>query len=169
MKKIRLWLVILILSCLAACSPGQKHDLETAAGITASCRDIGAYRTVRLMSGKDYRLWDNFIEHVSRGEEDWLRVIPEIRGGTDAGTAESIGIALAYALPENPKGVLNLANSTSLKGACSIPFIEPEEEFLEEYLNRARVALDAVSEEYYQEDKKVCLMRMQDILATLGD
>lgn len=140
-------------------------DLMTFNGIRESSRDIGAHKTVRLMNEGDRAAWENFIQHLASGDEAWLQVLPDLLGGSDAGWTGSIITALAAALPKNPEGVLALEGAfVSMKQVCSIPFIEPEDKFVDDYVLSVKEALAGVNDAYFEQDKLICLQRLDETM-----
>src|SRR5689334_574509 len=67
----------------------------------------GARRTVRALDrdGEHTRV-GAVLDRIASGDRRWLALVPRLAPGTDAGTAEGLRIAVAQALPRNPRAVL---------------------------------------------------------------
>lgn len=166
MKKTILMFLLMFLP-LGGCvsSMNAAPDLTTPAGVRESCHELGAYNTIRLMNEGDGSAWRNFEARLAAGEDAWLQLVPAVLGGSDAGYTGGIIIALAQALPVNPESVLALEGAmVSMKYVCSIPFIEPSDEFIDSYAASVEKALDGVTDKYFAQDKRMCRLRMQETL-----
>ena len=96
----------------------------------------------------DQKRYSELLGNISAGKGEWIALAPKIVSGTDAGASEGLGISLAEALPKNPKavlGILDQSKATLSSGrVCSIPFIEPEKDFLESYAKSALAAIEEI-------------------------
>jgi len=106
--------------------------------------------------------WDVVIDEIWKGEPDWIALAPKLAPGTDAGTAESLGIGLAHALPVAPAAVLAAFESTSgdavgIERVCSAPFIEDTVKDVPAYLRAARKAVQRVDSPALALAKAQCL------------
>ena len=87
--------------------------------------------------------WRGVEKRIGSGDGAWLALAPRLAPGTDAGASEGLGIALAYALPRNPRAVLAVLGPpdgpVSLTGdrVCGVPFIEDQVKDLPAYRRRA--------------------------------
>lgn len=163
MKNIFPIISLSLLLCLVCACSEPTPDLMTADGVRASVQEAGAYNTLRLMAQNDEKAWKNFYERVAAGEEKWLQLVPQVLGATDAGYSGGIVDALALALPKNPEGVLALEGSmVSMKQVCSIPFAEADEDFAGAYAQSVIRALDGVNDAYFEQDKRMCLLRLNE-------
>lgn len=61
----------------------------------------------------DEASWKAFLAHVEAGDRGWIDLVPLLAAGTDAGTSESLTIALSRALRTNPQGVLGVLAAKS--------------------------------------------------------
>lgn len=154
------------LSTLCACGGVNSSALQSADGIRAAVLENGAHNTVSLMNEGDRAAWQNFYRQVAAGEEKWLQLVPLVLGGSEHTGA--IAVALAEALPKNPEGVLGLESwMVSMKYVCAMPFIEPDDSFIDSYYKRAMSALDGVRDEYFRDDKKICRQRLQEAMKNI--
>lgn len=111
--------------------------------------------------------WDMILDKVQAGDKEWIQtLLSYISPGTDAAASTEVLVSLAYALPNNPQAVLSLAyaRGPSLYEVCSLPFIEPEYAFIEDYGKRTLAALATVEEPYYLEPRDMCVRLLQDSL-----
>lgn len=128
----------------------------------------GAKRTVRKLSStasNDTRTglgdFEKVLDGIASGDARWLALVPRLAPGTDAGTAESLPIVLAKALPRNPVGVLRLIKrDASWEDACSYPMIEPTRKEAGAYFKAAIPAVQSVHDPSLQAAKRVCLSEL---------
>jgi hypothetical protein len=110
----------------------------------------------RTTQENDPHNWDepNFdiiLNHIATGNADWLRIAGEIGPFTagpsfsDANFSKGLSVALAYALLENPAGVLRLRRADDhFLNACRYPFPQPSDAFVKHFQQRGLVALKRV-------------------------
>ena len=127
-------------------------------GIAADVAAHGADAVVaRLDANGDY---DRVLGHIDSGDVRWLALVPKLAPGTDAGTAEALVIALAFALPRNPAGVLALLQGKEAfpaEDVCGAPFIADTVKDVPAYVRRARAAVAAVTDPRLAATKAQCL------------
>jgi hypothetical protein len=120
---------------------------------------VGSKRTVDELW--DQNRWGSVVDQISTGQADWVALAPRLATGTDAGTSETLGIALALALPRNPAAVLA---ALDLQGGpvlgpsivCGVPLIDESPRFVANYRRRARAALNKVQSAALQSAKRAC-------------
>lgn len=152
-----------LLFVLSACAQTSSLKLDNVKDIRESCRELGAYKTIRLMDENGSDALDNFYRHIAAGDEAWLQLVPMLAGGSSGVHSARMAKALAEAMPLNPEGVLALESSmVSMKLVCSMPFKNIDAEGAEDYYLRTLAALDTVDEVYFEQDKKICLARLDD-------
>lgn len=128
-------------------------------------RTDGAKATVAYLSRMNE--WDAAMEQVAKGSSKWIDIAGQLAQGSDAGTAEDLGIVLAQALPRNPAAVLRVLDQDDdavvlgLNRVCGTPFIETTPAFNAAYERRASLALAHVRapELAYKRDR--CLARLK--------
>lgn len=134
----------------------------TPAAVTQMLATYGARGTVQRLTRnageRDLGDYDAVLRGVSQGDDRWLRLVTSIDPGTDADSGESLGIAVAEALPKNPGGVLRLilANRKWLS-ACTYPMIEPTKSQERRYFRKAIPAVMSVREPILQSVRGACL------------
>jgi hypothetical protein len=128
-------------------------------------RDIqkhGAKAVVdRLWNNND---WERVMDHVDTGDARWIALVPRLAPGTDAGTAEELPIALAFALPRNPEAVLSVIGGKKglrIADVCSAPFIEDTVPNIPAYIKRAEAAVSRVSDPALARTKTECLEQLK--------
>lgn len=100
---------------------------------------------------------------MGRGDARWIALAPRLAPGTDAGTSEGLGIALAHALPRNPRAVLAVLGvaggpvSVSAGRVCGVPFIEDTVKDLTAYRRRAARAVRGVTDPSLVRARAACL------------
>lgn len=95
---------------LAASSfPCAAQEL-TPQAIRAMLNEADASAVVQNLDAGDSpgNAWTQLMGRIEGGEAAWLDLVPLLKPGTDAGTAEDLAIALSRALRANPPGVLAL-------------------------------------------------------------
>jgi hypothetical protein len=109
----------------------------------------------------DFGDFDKVLDGIASGDARWLALVPKLAPGTDAGTAESLPIVLAEALPKNPVGVLRLIKrDESWRDACSYPMIEPNRKEMRDYFKTAIPAVESVHDPALQDVKRICLSEL---------
>jgi hypothetical protein len=132
-------------------------------------RDIkvhGAHAVVaRLAANGDY---DRVMDKVDTGDKRWVMLAPLLAPGADAGAAEELPIALAFALPHNPQAVLSVVggnNGFPVEDVCGAPFIEGTVDNIPAYIKRAETAVSHVSEPSLADVKARCLRELKKAAA----
>ncbi|GLQ54553.1 hypothetical protein [Devosia nitrariae] len=95
---------------LAALSFPCAAEELTPQAIRAMIADVGADAAVQWLDegNSPGNAWAQLTDKIESGEAAWLDLVPLLKPGTDAGTAEDLEIALSRALRANPQGVLAL-------------------------------------------------------------
>ncbi len=153
----------------------------TAAQFQAGIDKEGAQAfTFRLTSETDPHNWDEpnydiILNHISSGQAAWLKIAGEIGPyATDPSFSKGLNVALAYALLENPSGVLRMRRDVKLDAtpsgrgripvaeddhfmhACMYPFPQPSQSFVHSYQHRALLALKRVHEPHLKAQAEDC-------------
>ena len=89
---------------LAATSPVLAVSAPSPAAIRDSIKREGAKATIADLAKADQ--WDAVSDRMDSGSADWIALAPLLASGSDAGSAEDLGISLAFSLPKNPNAVL---------------------------------------------------------------
>lgn len=158
----------LLSALLAVAAPAHSEDAKpsvssgqlrrmTAAQFQAGIDKEGAQAfTMRLTREEDPHNWDEprydmILNHISTGEAAWLRIAAEIGPYTvspytsEPNFAKGLNVALAYALLENPSGVIRMRHADDhFMHACMYPFPQPSDAFIHHYQQRALLALKRV-------------------------
>jgi hypothetical protein len=157
---------------LVLCSPalaGGGASRMSPQEIAASVRANGAKATVDMLnSTPGTGEWESVLKQIKTGDPRWLALVADLAAGTDAGTSEALQTTLATALPKNPSGVLELADSRSflsLTDLCSAPFIEPTHAYVVKYLKQARRALRNLNDPKVEPRRSACLAEIERTLA----
>jgi hypothetical protein len=129
----------------------------TPAEIGASLARYGARATVNALF--DERRWDYVSDRIGAGESAWVALAAKLAPGADAGTAEDLPIALAFALPRNAPAVLAAVQTGAFDVAevCDAPFIEDTVSDIPAYRRRAAAAVRRVAEPQLAAVKAACL------------
>jgi hypothetical protein len=131
--------------------------------IAAEIQAQGAEAVVqRLFKHGDY---DRVLAKIDTGAASWVALAPKLAPGTDAGTAEALPIALAFALPKNPAAVLAVLDPQNEilapDSVCGVPFIEDTVKDIPGYIKRARAMVSKVADPGLQAMKAACLAALK--------
>ena len=159
---------MLCMFLVAALLANQPPSRVTPAAVSRMIDRYGAKGTVDKLSNAApndthtaFGDFDKVLDGIASGDARWLAIVPKLAPGTDAGTAESLPIVLAEALPKNPRGVLRLIKlDRSWLDACGYPMIEPTPKETRAYFRRAIPAVRAVHDAALQATKRVCLSEL---------
>ena len=144
---------------------GQLRHM-TASQFQAGIDKEGAQAfTSRLTKETDPHNWDEpnydiILNHIASGQTPWLKIAGEIGPyTTDPSFSNGLNVALAYALLENPSGVMRMRRNVRrtadpgtahqddhFMSACMYPFPQPSQSFVRSYQRRALLALKHVSD-----------------------
>jgi len=134
----------------------------------AVARDIDAHgaRAVvaRLFASGDY---DRIMDKIDTGDARWIALVPKLSPGADAGLAEELPIALAFALPNNPRAVLSVLagkDGFTVEDVCSAPFIEGTVKSIPAYVKHAKAALAHVDDPALAKLKMACMAQLEKAL-----
>jgi hypothetical protein len=145
-----------------------------AAAAAAQLSPEGILRDIKLQGAKAVvdRLWndgdwDRVMDRVDAGDARWIALVPQLAPGTDAGTAEDLPIALAFALPKNPGAVLALLGRDGFPAdeVCGAPFIEDTVKDIPAYLRQAETAVLRVRDPALSGAKQACLAELKKAAA----
>lgn len=126
--------------------------------ISQSIHAHGARQTVRSLDQRNQ--FNAVLDRIATGNAAWVAIAPSLARGTDAGNSEGLTVALAKALPKNPRPVLAVLNDgpvTDAKAVCGLPFIEPTRQEADDYLARAIPAVTAVAPSSRVPRRDACL------------
>ncbi|HEV7384347.1 MAG TPA: hypothetical protein VGN89_05665 [Phenylobacterium sp.] len=126
--------------------------------VRASVESRGSGETVRRLQAAGQ--WDVVLDGIANGEVAWIALVPRLAQGTDAG--QSLGVALAKALPRAPAAVLHALDAKDGPAlgpsrVCGAPFAEPTPEFLAAYRPRALAAVQSVRDARLRNIRDACL------------
>lgn len=152
---------VVLLAAPPACAAALSPD-----AIAQDIRAHGANAAVqRLWKHND---WERVMDGVDSGDARWVALAPLLAPGTDAGTAEELPIALAFALPRNPGAVLGVVGGKKgfpVADVCGAPFIEDTVKDIPAYIRRAQTAVARVSEPRLAKIKAECLAELKKAAA----
>lgn len=136
----------------------------TPAGIEASIREHGAEATIAALAKADQ--WDVVADKIGDGNSAWIAVASELAPGSDAGSAEDLGISLAFSLPKNPHSVLAALDPANghilgVDRVCGMPFIEDTVKDRLAYKRQAIRAVEKVTDTDLKNAKKSCLAALR--------
>ena len=117
-----------------------------------------------VVQSLDESSWNAFLAHVEAGDRGWIDLVPLLAPGTDAGTSESLIIALSRALKSNPAGVLSVlaADHYSPAEICGDNDIEVSAFEAVAFIDEALVKVAAVMEPELSQARNACLYALTD-------
>jgi len=162
-------LIILMISFVSYPIVGyaQTETVLDAKEILARCKSEGAVNVVNeLTSSELQKDWIRLTEYVETGDTAWIEASACLMPGTHLGKSASAWIFLKLAwldaLTKNPTAMLEIEyQGASLENICRLPHIEPEEDFLAQYVKDTLAALDKVDAPHLQEKKQLCMRIMK--------
>ncbi len=119
---------------------------------TSVAAEIAAHGAKRTVDGLiQTKRWDAVTTSMDKGSGAWIALAPKLAPGSDAGSAEDLGLSLALALPVNPRAVLAAIDAKDgpilgLSRVCGRPFIEDSEPA--GYQRRALSALSRITDQH---------------------
>lgn len=130
----------------------------TPASVERSIRIKGPRRTIDDLVRRD--LWETVTNHMDTGSPAWIALVPKLAPGSDAGSAEDLGLSLAFALPRNPAAVLAAIDPVDgailgVRRVCNRPFIEDTEP--RGYKARTLAALGGIHDGHLERRRVACL------------
>lgn len=161
------------LSLWLACHSGVVSAAGTgmtAAEISAEINASSAKAVVnRLTSGHVDAMgqtdWSRTMDQILNGRLAYIALAPKLAPGTDAASAEDLGIALAHALPVAPAAVLRVIDRRDgpvlgVSRVCGVPFTEPSTRDVSGYLAAAQSAVGQVNTPRLRRVKAACLAQL---------
>lgn len=135
----------------------------TPQAVRRSIHDHGARRTIDDLQRNGR--WDAVTDAMDAGKPAWIALAPLLASGSDAGSAEDLGLSLAFALPKSPRAVLAALDRGNgpILGAdrvCGRPFIEDTEP--RRYKEHAVAALAKVHAPDLLARKRACLKALNN-------
>lgn len=144
-------------------TPVTPEEIESAYA------QYGAAAIVRKLHAENAANWNMIMNRIAAGDVAWIKCAAEfIIPGTDASATDDIVISFAYGLQTNPESVLAFLGTDpgiSAEAVCSLPFIEPEPGFLDDYAGKAVAALRRVQKAALVPSRNECLRLLRENLA----
>jgi len=149
-----------MLTTLLLTAPELASAAPSAAQVEISLAKVGPKATIAglVATGE----WDAAVDEISRGDAVWIALAPALAPGADAGTAEDLGISLAFALPRNAAAVLAAVGDPdpavfNVEEVCGLPFIEDTVKDRAGYRRTAIAAVSGVANPRLGAVKNLCL------------
>ena len=156
--------ILLWLAGAGAAVAGPRFAAHpTPAEIVRSLAEAGPRATVDALWAEGR--WDWVSERIGAGDAAFVALAPRLAAGADAGTAEDLPIALAFALPRNAPAVLAAIEDGGFDAGevCGAPFIEDTVSDIPAYRRRAAAAVQAVADPKLADVKTACLAALAQI------
>jgi len=128
--------------------------------VEARIRTVGAQSTVRELWQRP-KEWDAVLDGVSSGDQRWLRVATELKGGADAGQSEGLAIAVSRSIRHNARGFLRVAFPSFGVAVCQDLTIEGTTQEHAAFQRNTEKALIAADDEITRKDRDACLIELR--------
>jgi len=128
--------------------------------VEARIRTVGAQSTVRELWQRP-KEWDAVLDGVSSGDQRWLRVATELKGGADAGQSEGLAIAVSRSIRHNARGFLRVAFPSFGVAVCQDLTIEGTTQEHAAFQRNTEKALIAADDEITRKDRDACLVELR--------
>jgi hypothetical protein len=141
----------------AATAAPRFAPQPTPAEIDAALLRYGPRATVSALF--DQRRWDYVSDRIGAGEAPYVALAARLAPGADAGMAEDLPIALAFALPRNAPSVLAAVRAGGFDAAevCDAPFVEDTVSDIPAWRRQAAAAVRRVADPRLAGVKAACL------------
>jgi len=100
---------------------------------------------------------DQVYELIAGGDKEWLRAAAKLAPGTGGDASNSMTRVLIGALARNPEPVLEFNSLDDVRAVCSADFIEPTDEFLDDYFKTVLSKLEQIKDAALDEKKQRCI------------
>jgi len=128
--------------------------------VEARIRTVGAQSTVRELWRRP-KEWDAVLDGVSSGDQRWLRVATELKGGADAGQSEGLAIAVSRSIRHNARAFLRVAFPSFGVAVCQDLTIEGTTQEHAAFQRNTEKALIAADDEITRKDRDACLVELR--------
>jgi len=128
--------------------------------VEARIRTVGAQSTVRELWQRP-KEWDAVLDGVSSGDQRWLRVATELKGGADAGQSEGLAIAVSRSIRHNARAFLRVAFPSFGVAVCQDLTIEGTTQEHAAFQRNTEKALIAADDEITRKDRDACLIELR--------
>ena len=128
--------------------------------VEARIRTVGAQSTVRELWRRP-KEWDAVLDGVSSGDQRWLRVATELKGGADAGQSEGLAIAVSRSIRHNARAFLRVAFPSFGVAVCQDLTIEGTTQEHAAFQRNTEKALIAADDEITRKDRDACLIELR--------
>jgi hypothetical protein len=160
-------LLALSLDCISV-----SAQVPNAAALSAEIDTKSAREVVNRLGNSPHNAggennWSRLVEQMWNGHAAYIALAPKLAPGTDAGTAEDLGIALAHALPLVPSAVLSAIDPNNgpvlgVRRVCGVPFIEGTVKDIPGYIRAAQSSAGKVTSPQLQAVKAACLKQLNE-------
>jgi hypothetical protein len=102
----------------------QKDNYSKPDRIISEIKLRGARAIVRELT-KDWDVWDFICDKIATGDQAWLKAAIVLQGGTDAGSSETLDLALGEALENDSENVFRFGGKNlDLEFVCNGPDVD---------------------------------------------
>ncbi|WP_342627492.1 hypothetical protein AAC691_15150 [Nguyenibacter vanlangensis] len=154
----------LILPALMAASPGRAApqrapDTPTPARVAAAIAADGPQRALGRLADSDQ--FDTVTDGIAAADPAWLALVPGMAPGLDSDSGPAVAGALALALPQNARLVLQVLDARYAaldpRHVCARPFMRDAVPDVAGYVRRTRAALRRMRDRSLRAVRDQCL------------
>lgn len=161
----RLDQIILLAGLVIACRESAWTPMGTA-DLVLSQMKLGGVAAVAKRIDADPKFGESVMNGIATGDSSWIEVAKQLVPASAAAEA-SLVIALASALPSQPRRVLPLlGRKYALEEVCGIPFLEADSATINSYRDSAITALSAVRDTSLTRSRDACSRKIEEARIT---
>ena len=156
--------VLTIPLLLGSAKTSIQVDRSDPTSILRAVKRHGAVTVVQQFT-RNWNHWEEVLHHIGSGNRVWLKVAQALRPGTDAFSTTTLLLAVGQALPVAPEEVLRLVfngKGFEFEDICTVPFLEPTDAVVLEYLTRVESALKKSMASDVNDLRLKCLASLQN-------
>ena len=159
-------ILIVLATVLYAADGPQKEFYSKPESIISEVKLRGA-KSVVVDLTKDWNVWDSICDKVATGNSTWLKAAVALQPGTDAGSSETMDLALGEALEHSPENVFRIAIPVfEIESICSGPDVDSSRydsyELSLKAINLRIKKVAAIKNQKLKEMSKDCIKHLEE-------
>ena len=161
----RLDQIVLLVVLVSACRESAWTPMGSA-DLVLSQMKLGGVAAVAKRIDADPKFGESVMNGIATGDSSWIEVAKQLVPASAAAEA-SLVIALASALPNQPRRVLPLlGRKYALEDVCGIPFLEADSSAINAYRDSAITALSSVRDTSLIRSRDACARKIEEARTT---
>ena len=163
MKILFYTIALLSMEFLCGCSSGALSEQDV---ILEDINQKGVDKTVQDLVL--HQRWEQVLAHIETGKNQWLRLAPLLRRGTDSQTTPALNMAVARSIAVVPDQVLRYVDAPfTAEEICNVPYNDRDTTVSLNYLLKTINALHTVTDPQLQLARAKCLFQLNTMRAQL--